>query len=67
MPREMICLVRQGGEILMRKWDHIDWNEGEIRLDPGETKSGRGRNVPMMPELRDVLNRWRQIFFGQCA
>ena len=42
-------------EILTRQKHHVDLNAGWIRLEPGEGKSGEGRNFPLIPELRDVL------------
>lgn len=47
------------GEILNLRWDHIDWDHGTMRLDPGTTKSGEGRLIPMMPEVREALEQWR--------
>lgn len=43
------------GEILSREWRHVDFETGWIRLDPGETKNGRGREFPLIPQLRAVL------------
>ena len=42
-------------EILTRQKHHVDLNADWIRLEPGEGKSGEGRNFPLIPELRDVL------------
>ena len=42
-------------EILTRQKHHVDLNAGWLRLEPGEGKSGEGRNFPLIPELRDVL------------
>jgi integrase len=42
-------------EILTRQKHHLDASAGWLRLEPGETKSGDGRNFPLTPELRDVL------------
>lgn len=50
--------MRQG-EILNLRWDHIDWDLGTIRLDPGTTKNGEGRLLPMMPDVRETLEAWR--------
>lgn len=44
-------------EILTRQWRHVD--AGWLRLDPGETKNGEGREFPMIPELREVLDEQR--------
>lgn len=42
-------------EITTRKWSHVDFTAGWIRLEPGETKNDDGRNFPMTPELRLLL------------
>jgi integrase len=42
-------------EILSRGLRHLDLAAGTLRLDPGETKNGRGREVRLTSELRAVL------------
>ncbi len=42
-------------EILTRQKHHVDLNAGWLRLEPGEGKSGEGRNFPLIPELREIL------------
>jgi integrase len=42
-------------EILTRQKHHVDLDAGWLRLEPGEGKSGEGRNFPLIPELREVL------------
>lgn len=42
-------------EIRGLKWSNVDFERGEIRLDPGTTKSGEGRTFPMTAELRGLL------------
>ena len=44
-------------EILTRQKHHVDLDAGWLRLEPGETKSGEGRNFPLTPELRELLER----------
>ncbi len=46
-------------ELLSRQWPHVDFEGGWLRLEPGETKNGEGRNFPLTPELRAVLERQR--------
>jgi integrase len=46
---------RVPSEILPLEWRQIDFNAGEVRLDPGTTKNGDGRVFPMTIELRHVL------------
>jgi integrase len=43
------------GELLSREWRHIDLEAGWLRLEPGETKNGKGRQFPLIPRLRVVL------------
>jgi len=42
-------------EILTRQKYHVDLEGGWLSLEPGETKYGEGRNFPLTPELRGVL------------
>jgi integrase len=42
-------------EILTRQKHHVDLDAGWLRLDPGEGKSGEGRNFPLIPGLREAL------------
>jgi hypothetical protein len=34
-------------EILTRQRHHVDLSAGWLRIEPGETKSGEGRNLPL--------------------
>jgi integrase len=47
-------------ELLTRQWRHVDINAGWLRLEPGETKNGEGREFPFTPQLRMVLERQRE-------
>jgi integrase len=42
-------------ELLSRRWHHVDFKHGWLRLEPEETKNRDGRMFPLVPELRDVL------------
>lgn len=42
-------------EVLPLEWRNVDWNAGDIRLDPGTTKNGEGRVFPMTDDLRALL------------
>lgn len=42
-------------EVRNLKWANVDFQHGQIRLDPGETKNGHGRTFPMTTELREIL------------
>lgn len=46
---------RLTSEVLTRQWRHLDLQAGWLRLEPGETKSGEGRQFPLVPELRAAL------------
>jgi integrase len=50
---------RVKSELLTRQWRHIDL-AGWLRLDPGETKNGEGREFPFTAELRAVLHAQRE-------
>jgi integrase len=47
-------------ELLTRRWEHVDFASGWLRLDPGETKNNEGREFPLIPDLRALLERQRQ-------
>lgn len=42
-------------ELLSRNWAHVDLEAGWLRLEPGESKSGEGRQFPLTDRLRGVL------------
>lgn len=46
---------RMADEVLPLKWHQVDFNAGEVRLEPGTTKNREGRTFPMTTELRAVL------------
>ena len=46
---------RIASEILTRQKHHVRSRAGWLRLEPGEAKNGEGRNFPLMPGLREVL------------
>jgi len=48
---------RVHSEILSRQWQHVDFKNGWLRLEPGETKNARGRNFPLTTRLREVLQQ----------
>jgi integrase len=48
------------GELLSRQWRHVDFENGWLRLEPGETKNNQGRNFPFTPDLRSVLTAQRE-------
>lgn len=44
-------------EIRNLLWSNVDFENGEIRLDPGTTKNGEGRTFPVTTELRVLLEK----------
>ncbi len=50
---------RVKSELLTRRWAHVDFQSGWLRLEPGETKNAEGRQFPLAPALRAVLERQR--------
>jgi integrase len=42
-------------EVLPLEWRQVDFDAGEVRLDPGTTKNGEGRVFPMTTDLRTLL------------
>lgn len=47
------------GEVLMLRWEQVDLSEGLLRLEPGTTKSGRGRLIPLPAGVCAVLRQWK--------
>lgn len=44
-------------ELLTRRWEHVDFNAGWLRLEWTESKNDTGRQFPLIPMLRDILRR----------
>ena len=63
LPRDLAHVVefawitswRVASEVLVMQWRQIDFDGGEIRLDPGTTKNKQGRVFPMNADLRRIL------------
>jgi integrase len=64
----LICALRTGGrfrEIVTLKWEDVDLERGVLYFDPTNTKSGKGREVPIDQVLNQVLReRKKKIFLG---
>jgi integrase len=43
------------GELVSLRWENVDLSKGQIRLNAGETKNGRGRVIPIGDELVQAL------------
>jgi integrase len=43
------------GEILNLAWDRVDLKEGFIHLQPEDTKTSEGRDIPLFPELMEMF------------
>jgi len=50
---------RVRSELLTRRWFHVDFTGGWLRLEPGETKNQEGRQFPLIPPLRALLEAQR--------
>ena len=42
-------------EVLPLEWRQVDFQAGEVRLEPGTTKNKQGRTFPFTDELRSLL------------
>jgi integrase len=54
------------GEILNLTIPRVDLKEGFIRLRPEETKTSKGRSIPIHPELMEVLNNAMKVRHLNC-
>jgi integrase len=52
---------RVRSEILTRKWEHVDFATGWMRLDPGEAKNEEGRQFPLVADLERVLRQREEL------
>jgi integrase len=50
---------RAYAELLSRQWRHLDLTNGWLRIEPGESKNLEGREFPLTPELRALLEAQR--------
>ncbi len=52
---------RLKSEIFSLQWNQVDFHVGEVRLEPGKTKSGEGRTFPfgILPEVEEILRTQR--------
>jgi integrase len=50
----------RAGEIVKLRWEQVDLERAEIRLEPGSTKNKRGRLIPLVPEAIQPLRQWKQ-------
>jgi integrase len=59
----------RAGEIVWLRWEQVDVEAGTLRLEPGTTKNGRGRVIPLVQEVIQVLRRWKDrcsFFYPLC-
>jgi len=49
-------------EVLSLKWPQVDFSAGEVRLEPGTTKTDEGRTYPfsVLPDLEELLRRQKK-------
>jgi integrase len=52
---------RMKSEVFPLQWAQVDFQSGEVRLEPGTTKTDEGRTFPfaVLPELEDLLLKQR--------
>ena len=46
---------RAPSELCTRQRRHLDLEHGWLRLEPGQTKNEEGRQFPLIPELREII------------
>ena len=49
------------GEILSLSWSQVDLARRIVRLEPGTTKNDQPRNLPLVPELYEILAMQKDI------
>ncbi|HJT71422.1 MAG TPA: tyrosine-type recombinase/integrase [Terriglobales bacterium] len=54
------------GEILGLRWNQVDFLSRIIRLQAGETKNGEGREIPIAPQLLELLRQQRARRHKEC-
>jgi integrase len=52
---------RRLSEITGLMWNHVDLDNGIIRLEPGETKNDQGRTVYLDAELKEIFEAQREV------
>ena len=52
---------RWRSEAARLRWTNVAFDAGEVRLDPGTTKTGEGRVFPFTADLRALLERRRAV------
>ena len=50
------------GEVLSLRWSQVDFDQGTVRLEPGDTKNSEGREFPFrpLPDLQHTLEEQRR-------
>jgi integrase len=51
---------RTHSELQTRTWKHVDFDNGWLRLEPGEGKTGKPRMFPFLDDLRAVFTAQRE-------
>ncbi|MGH9395676.1 MAG: tyrosine-type recombinase/integrase [Terriglobia bacterium] len=49
------------GELRYLRWNQVDFQRNQIRLNPGETKNKKGRGLPIYGEMREWLAMQKAI------
>ena len=72
LPNELVLMLRFAyitgwrvrSEVQTLQWRQVDFEAGEVRLDPGTTKNKQGRTFPFTDTLREVLVSQRVVADG---
>jgi integrase len=60
----------RAGELLGLRWNQVDLEERVCRLEPGETKNGYARTIPLPVQLYEVLviqKQFRDQYWPDCG
>ena len=69
LPQDLVMVItfahttgwRIPSEVLTLQWRQVDFDAGEVRLDPGTTKNRQGRTFPFTDELLGVLRHQKAV------
>jgi len=57
----------RSGEIAKLRWSSIDWDSSVLTVGRAKTKAGKGRQIPINPDLRSVLEEHARWFVRKVA
>jgi integrase len=50
----------RAGEIILLRWEQIDFERSLLRLEPGTTKNKKGRMIALVKEVTEALWEWKR-------